>query len=78
MVLQNDYLSDRIFIYDADTYYYLRRTAYFTESPQNMRREYVRGDEYSDIEKPRELPSKVTDGHKLDILPQTKSKLVGK
>ena len=56
----------------------MRRTAFFTESPQNMRREYVRGDEYSSIEKPRELPSKVTDEQKLDILPQTKSKLVGK
>ena len=43
-----------------------------------MLREYVRGSEYSDIEKPRELLSKVTDEQKLDMLPQTKSELGGK
>ena len=52
--------------------------AYFIDYPENMRREDVRGSEYSDIETPRELVSKVTDEQKLHILQQTKSKLVGK
>ena len=52
--------------------------AYCIESPENMLREYVRGSEYSDIEKPRELLSKVTDEQKLDMLPQTTSELGGK
>ena len=40
-----------------------------------MVREYVRGSGYSDLEKQRNLVSEVTDEQKLDILPQTKSKL---
>ena len=40
---------------------------------KDMMREYVRGSEYPDIEKLRELLSKVIDEQKLNILQQSKS-----
>ena len=38
----------------------------------------MRRSEYSNIDQPRELISKVTDEQKLDMLPQTMSELEGK